>query len=248
MDNQVVKTSGSKKSIFSVLYKNLLLIILATVLGALAGFGWGIISVDPVYSEGVSLMFIAEVTSEDENASNSQDMVLSQYWLADVNKILTSPSFVKIANDYYNDNGGEGSITTGGIKVSYNSEQSLIFSITYTDVSPELASKKLSAIVEKAKGHLQDKLVAKNVELKETSNINFKGMNYDYTSYIIIGLVIGLLVSAGFVAIRFLLDNTIKDKHELEEMTGVNVLACIDSFDKHDKKHNNQKTEEITIK
>ncbi|MBR2871551.1 MAG: hypothetical protein IKB98_09310 [Clostridia bacterium] len=246
MDNNV-KTSGSKKSIFAVLYKNLLLIILAAVLGALAGFGLGILSVEPVYRQGISVMLIAEVDSSNENASNSQDMALSQYWLGDVNEILTSPSFVKVANDYYKDNGGEGEIVAGGISISYNSEQSLIFSITYTDVSDELAGKKLSAVVEKAKVHLQDKLVADNVELKETSNINFKSMDYDYTSYIIIGLLIGLLISVGYVVLRFLLDNTVKDKHELEELTGVNVLACIDSFDNRDKKHN-KKVEEVVIK
>lgn len=217
----------SGKSYFSVLYSNLLFIILVVILGGLIGFGAGIMTVKPVYIKSMSLMLIAEVDSTEENSSSTQDMALSQYWLGDVNKILKSRDFVAVVNKDYAANNGEGGISAGAIGISYSSEESLIFSLSYTDSSYELAEAKLKAVIGKAKVYLQDKIVADNVELKETSNFFAQGMNYNYTSYIIIGLFTGLVISVAFVTIRHLLDNTVKDKFEAEELTGSNLLACI---------------------
>ena len=217
----------SSKSYFTVLYNHLIFIVLVVILGALLGFCAGIMMVKPVYSKSMSLMLIAEVDSNEENSSNTQDMALSQYWLGDVNKILKSRDFVTVVNNDYQ---GEGTISAGSIGISYSSEDSLIFSLSYTDSSFALAEAKLEAVITKAKVYLQDKIVADNVELKETSNFYAQGMNYNYTSYIIIGLFAGLAISVGFVTMKHLLDNTVKDRFEAEELTGANLLACIQSF------------------
>lgn len=232
MNNETMKnkTISSGRSYFAVLYKNLLFIILSAILGALIGFGTGIITVKPVYTKSMSVMLLAEVDATEESASNSQDMALSQYWLGDVNKILKSSNFVTFANEYYESENGSGSIEAGSISITYNSDQSLIFSISYTDLSYELAEAKLKSVISRAKIYLQDKLVADNVELKETSNVYGQSMKYNYTSYIIVGLFVGVLISVGYVTIKHLLDNTLKDKDEIEELTGTNLLACIESI------------------
>lgn len=230
------KTLSTKKSLFSLLYKNLFVIILAVILGILMGLGVGVLKEKPIYTEGTSVMLLAEVDSSSETASNTQDMALSQYWLSDINEILRSDSFVKVVNQSYKENGGEGQISAGAINVTYSSDYSLIFSISYTDVDEALAGKKLNAVISEAKEYLKDKLVADNVELKETTNKNFKSVSYDYKSYLIIGALAGLLLSVGFYVVRFLLDNTVKDKAEIEELTGVNVFACIEYNKKEELK------------
>ena len=186
MNNETMKnkTISSGRSYFAVLYKNLLFIILSAILGALIGFGTGIITVKPVYTKSMSVMLLAEVDATEESASNSQDMALSQYWLGDVNKILKSSNFVTFANEYYESENGSDSIDAASISVTYNSDQSLIFSISYTDLSYELAEAKLKSVISRAKIYLQDKLVADNVELKETSNVYGQSMKYNYTSAI----------------------------------------------------------------
>lgn len=235
----------SSKSYFTVLYNHLLFIILVVIIGGLVGCCAGIIRVKPVYTKSMSLMLIAEVDATEENSSNTQDMALSQYWLGDVNKILKSRDFVAVVNQDYTSNNGAGSITAGAIGISYSNEESLIFSLSYTDSSYELAESKLNAVISKAKVYLQDKIVADNVELKETSNFFGQGMTYNYTSYIIIGLFAGLVLSVGFVTIRHLLDNTVKDRFEAEELTGANLLACIQSISDEEiaksKKRNKQR-------
>lgn len=218
----------TRKSLFSLLYKNLLVIILAVVLGLLVGFGIGVLKEKPIYTESTSVMLLAEVDASNENASNTQDMALSQYWLSDVKELLRSDNFVEVVNKAYKLKGGDGEIYASSIAVTYYNDESLIFSISYTDSDEVLAGKKLNVVVEEAKEYLKDKLVADNVELKETTNVNAKSVSYDYKTYLIIGAIAGLLIAVGYYLVRYLLDNTVKDKAEIEELTGVNVFACIE--------------------
>ncbi len=222
------KSISTKKSFFSLLYKNLFIIILAIVLGLLVGLGIGVLKEKPIYTESTSVMLLAEVDSSNEDASNTQDMALSQYWISDVNELLKSDNFVSVVNKTYKQNGGKGEINAGAITVTYYNDESLIFSISYTDSDEVLAGKKLNAVVNEAKEYLKDKLVADNVELKETTNVNAKSVRYDYKIYLIIGAIAGLVIAVGYYLIRYLLDNTVKDKSEIEELTGVNVFACIE--------------------
>ena len=244
MNNNVSseKAVFTRKSLFTLLYKNLAIIILAGILGLLVGFGVGVLKEKPIYTESTSVMLLAEVDASSENTSNTQDMALSQYWLSDVKELLGSHSFVSIVNKSYKAKGGQGEIYAGSINVSYYKDDSLIFSISYTDADEVLAGKKLNAVVEEAKEYLKDKLVADNVELKETTNVNAKSVSYDYKSYLIIGAIAGLLIAVSFYVIKYLLDNTVKEKSEIEELTGVNVFACIE-YCKNDDTPKDKKAE-----
>ena len=233
MDNQVMQNEQVKsgRTFFSALYEKLLLLILATVLGALLGFGLGILRVNPVYTETTSVMLITDFkTASGNNASNTSKITLAQLYLPNIEMILTSSEFIEATNESYKEQGGESAISASKINIDYSEEGSLIFNISYTDSSYELAEDKLDVVVETAKEILKTKLVADNVELKETTNVNTQSEHYNYTKYIIVGLAVGLLASVGYVTIRYLMDNTIKDREEVERLTGVNVLAYIDAI------------------
>ena len=233
MDNQIMQNEqvSSGRTFFSALYEKLLLLILSTVLGALLGFGLGILRVSPVYTETTSVMLITDFkTASGNNASNTSKITLAQLYLPNIEMILTSSEFIEATNESYREQGGESEITASKININYSDEGSLIFNISYNDSSYELAEEKLDVVVETAKEILKTKLVADNVELKETTNVNAQSEHYNYTKYIIVGLAIGLLISVGYVTIKFLMDNTIKDREEVERLTGVNVLAYIDAI------------------
>lgn len=233
MDNQIIQNEqvSSGRTFFSALYEKLLLLILSTVLGALLGFGLGILRVSPVYTETTSVMLITDFkTASGNNASNTSKITLAQLYLPNIEMILTSSEFIDATNESYREQGGESEITASKININYSDEGSLIFNISYTDVSYELAEEKLDVVVETAKEILKTKLVADNVELKETTNVNAQNAHYNYTKYIVVGLAIGLLISVGYVTVKYLMDNTIKDREEVERLTGVNVLAYIDAI------------------
>lgn len=219
----------SSNGYLSALYKKLGLIILSVILGLLAGLGLGVILEKPVYTKTTTVILITEYSnSAGTSASNSSQMTLARLYLPTIGRILASNDFVEDANKLYLEDGGQGEINGSAIKVKYNVQDSLIFDISYTDASYELAEAKLNAVVKNAQASLTEKLVADNAIIKETTNIHKESYSYDYNLYIIMGFLVGALISVGYVTIKYLLDNTIKDRFEIEEITGVNVIACID--------------------
>ena len=52
--------------------------------------------------------------------------------------------------------------------------------------------------------------------------------NNGLSSYILIGVIAGVVLSVVVVLIKGAFDNTVHDKDELEDITGSNMLACIE--------------------
>ena len=238
MENEVmevveveVEKSSSGSSYFQFLSKKWILIVLVTIFTTLVGFALGVVFVKPVYTETTSVMLITDYTTASGNsASNSNKITLAQLYLPNIEMIMKSSDFIETTNQQYAKDGGKSEIKRSAIKIRYSDEGSLIFSISYSDSSYALAEEKLKAIVKVAKESLETKLVADSVELKETTNVNAQNMTYNYTSYIIVGFLLGLIAVVGYLTIVFLLDNTVKNREEIEKLTGVNVLAYIDAL------------------
>ena len=49
-----------------------------------------------------------------------------------------------------------------------------------------------------------------------------------YVKYALIGALIGAVVAVVIAVLAYMLDNTIKDKNELEEITGTHLLSYIE--------------------
>ena len=225
MDNEnvVLQEVKYRRSLLTALYKNILAIILAAVLGCLLGLGYGVLTVKPVYTRTSTVMLVAKINS----SSSSNNLVLSQYYLSDVGTIIKSAGFVAGANELHKENGGAGVITSSGIGISYGVEDSLIFSISYRDKSDALAESKLKTVIAYAQSSLADYIKADGAELKETSNEMAKSSSYNYFKPSVIGFLLGAIAAVACVVVVYLLDNTVKDREEIEELTGVNVLAFI---------------------
>ena len=124
--------------ILNILYKNLVLIIMSTILFALVGLGYCLLKVPPQYVASRSV--ILRTTMNDTSASQlSNQAALAKIYLPNVAKLIKSPDVVKEVNEKYGN--GEESLSRGAIGVIYG-EKSLIFTITYTDKTPELAEEK----------------------------------------------------------------------------------------------------------
>lgn len=226
MQENNVKANGNENviSIFNILYKNLFLIILITVIGLLAGVGVGILKSEPLYTATLRVMFTTKFSEEYNSAGN--DVVLAKIYLPNAVDKVKSHIIIADANEIYT---GEGSVRSDAITTSYV-EESLIFSISYTDYSEEAAVAKLRAIIESAKANFPkpEFFVAKDATLREVENKAKIVEDSNFTTYVIVGALAGLVVAVAFFLIKDVTDNTVKDKEEFERITGLSVLACID--------------------
>ncbi len=221
--------------LFRLIIKNALFIFLVTVLCALLALGYCALKVKPTYT--VSKSVILRTNMDGNDSASQTEASLAKLYLPVVSSLVRSPSIIEKANSNYSKEGGR--IYSGGVGMSYN-ERSLIFSLSYTDVSQVAAEEKLDAVIKAAKSELYLYIEADNVTLTDTQSSFDVVLNNSYMKYTIIGAFGGLAISLVIVLILYVLDNTVKDKQEFEEMTGIDVIAYIDKDKKGKRKKNNK--------
>ena len=222
--------------IFKILYKNLLFIILVTVLCALLGLGYSLSQIPPTYTASRSLILRTEINESDYEASQSVNQAtLAKRYFGTVKELIKSPKLMQEVNENYTVEGQK--ISSGAINVIYG-EKSLIFKITYTDSSKELATEKLNVLIETFSNSqtVKQGIMADNVQFMPTQRECDITENTSYVKVTVIGALAGLVISLVIAFLTYVLDNTVKDKQELEEMTGVRVIAYINKEELKKKK------------
>ena len=220
-------------SIFNVLYKNLFIIILVTIIGLFAGVGVAFLKAKPTYTATKRVMFITKYSENSNTAGN--DVILAKRYLPNAVDKIKSQIVILDANEIYT--GGEGEVMASAISARYGDE-SLIFSLSYTDYSAKAAEEKLKAVIESAKINFPrpDFSVAKDSTLREVENRTTIIRNSNFVKFIILGAFAGFVLSVLYVIIKEASDNTLKNREEVEFITGVSLLACIEDAESVEKR------------
>lgn len=228
--------STNTLSFFNAILKRWVLIVMVTVLCALAGLAYSLMYVKPTYTASRSVILRLSVGDLQANTVTT-DVALSKIYLPDVMEFVGSPAVINRANELL---GSEKSVKSGSIAVKYGNKDldSLIFSISYTDSSAKVAEARLNAVIESVM--LVDEemgvIEAEDFSLIPTQNDTDFSMNNKFSTYVILGVVAGLVISVVLAVILNLADNTVVDKNEFEEVTGVSVLSNINKIKKSKKK------------
>lgn len=107
-------------------------------------------------------------------------------------------------------------------------ETSLIFTLSYTDKNENFACAKLDVLVDTIAENLGDYVQAANVTLISTQHENDVSISFNRAKFVILGAGVGLFATVTIVLLAYALDNTLKSKEELAEITGVDVLSMIE--------------------
>ena len=211
-------------SIFEFLRRFALFIIIATILCTVAGFGLAKLKDKPVYTATESVLFFAQI--KEGEADVNYDTQYSQYLFATVETAIKTPKFISHANTLY---GKEDKILASRILIKSNSQDSLIFSISYTDSSEAAAEEKLQAVIDSAKINLPEHMVSSGqVNIYEVQNSTSISVKDSMSKYLITGFIIGFI---GSIIVSFLIvfmDKTVKYKEDLEALSGASVIAVIE--------------------
>ena len=214
---------------FAIIYRRIVLIVLVTVLAALLSLAYCLTSVKPTYTASNSLILRLSV-GDDTAGTVTTNVSLSKLYLSDVESIMESPKVMNYANETYE---GEGSISANAIEVVMD-EGSLIFSVSYTDLSEEVAKEKLATVISCASEVLSSgALEAESVALIPTQKTSKVVENSGFAKYIVLGTAAGLVVSVLIAMLLYALDNSVNDRKEFEELTGISVLAYISTPSKN---------------
>ncbi len=212
--------------ILKILAKSWLWIVLFTVLCTLVGLFYSVSQVPPTYTASRSLILRTEIHDAEYNSQSANQANLAKNYFVTVEKLIKSPKLVKEVNE---NNAEKGlTVSSSAIGITYG-ESSLIFKVSYTEKTKDLAEKKLNALIEtfSQSNTIKQGIMADDVQFIHTQKGCDTVENNSHTKYTVIGGVVGLVLSVGVAFIVYLFDNTVRDRQEFEELTGVSVIAYI---------------------
>lgn len=114
----------------------------------------------------------------------------------------------------------------GSVSVS-NVSDTQIISITATTSDPELSKKIVDSLVSNFKKEAKDTLNVNNITTVDQAEIATSPVSPSLKKNLLIGALIGTLISVGYVFILFILDTHIRNKEEAEKYLGIPNLGSI---------------------
>lgn len=212
------------RQLLLILRANVFIIVAIIVIAALVGIVY-YTTEKPEYSARQSLI-VRCVNSNGENSMST----------ANLNTIVESCKQTVVIEEanrlYFGGEGAEGyAIFSSNLSVSYNSEQtSYYIYIAYTDSDRDEAAKKVNCLVEAAStvgAKLASEGLSMTVTFMEVNDDPDISAQSNAKLVLALCIVAGVIVAVLVVLFRYLLDDTVKTKEELERITGTKVFAFL---------------------
>jgi capsular polysaccharide biosynthesis protein len=225
MENTNIKRK-EKFSLFQILRKGLLFLIVFTLLIGGAGTTISYFACKTTYTKRCEILL--NVYFDEGALSSYENTSLAKQYMATVAGVIKSPINVESAKGINGEDAYDDGINRSAISVNY-SYSSLIFSVSYSDEDPELAEKRLSAVLLSAQKLFAENsyIAAKQVRLIETQNTYATSSSNSFYLMSTLSFLVGGVLGLGIIFLRHALDNKIRTSEELEELIGIEVLATI---------------------
>ena len=198
------------------------LLVLVTVLGGAAALGYTAGFVTPTYRSTTKVYIL---NRQDEQNLTSSDLQLGSQLTSDYEVLVTSRPVI------------EETIEVLGLNRSYEAaaamvsvsvpEDTRILSITVTSTSPEVAQAMANQVRESAAVHIREVMGIEAVNTVEEANYPTGPSSPSYRRNLMMGALLGFVVAAGCVTVRFLLDDTLHTPEDVEKYLGLSVLGSI---------------------
>lgn len=224
------------KKMFTILFRNLLLILLCTIIGGTAGYVVSRFIVDPTYQSSAKLCVLPGENDVPSNA-NLNTLNYSQQIVKTYIEILNSNSFyVSILDEAQL----KDTYTPAQLQkmVTFTiMNQTTVFQITVRADSPEHAKRLADAAaamapvqITKAKSAATVSLVDPAVEPTVPSSPNIR-LNT------VIGAILGMAIAVLIAFLREMLDTRIHSQEELAAAFDIPILGTVPDFSTSKKKH-----------
>lgn len=227
------------KELFSIFWNKKFEILLITLITMFIGVIYSYFYVVPVYKSATKLVLVAQSSSGTEV---KQDGTITQ---ADVNlnsKLVSTYSEIikskTILREVVNSVGIEG-LTESNLKNNIsvqNVKDTEVIEITVKNLNPNDAAQIANKIAEVFSEKVVEIYNISNVYILDRAEANNNPSNINHSKDIVIFAFIGLVISVGVVLIVNMLDTTVKTEQDIENTTGLLVLASIPNYDVEQKK------------
>ena len=208
--------------LFKVLKKNILLVLVISVLCAVIGLVSSMFLINKKYSSEATIYITPKVTEQgtiDYNSIQTNSRMVNNYM-----EILKGETILAKVADQVGMESYEEVLDT--LEVS-NPENTELISVSSETTDPELSQQIVSLVISTFTEDMMDILNLNNVTIINDAKVNENPVSPSVPKYTILGLAVGLVISCGYVFITFLFDKRLRTREEAENFLGVPVLATV---------------------
>ena len=203
--------------LFSALWAKKTIIILSAVFMALVAFVGTKMFVTPKYTSVTKLYVMAK--NDDSSASATYSELQSGSMLVKSRPVLEK-AISKLKLDMEPEELAE-MITTE------TPTDTRIMSISVTDDDPKEAKQIADTLRKAVSVQITEIMNADSVNTVEEGNLPTSPSSPNVKKNMMLGALLGLVISMGFVVLIFILDDTVKTPDDVEKYLGLNVLTSI---------------------
>ena len=208
--------------IFALLLHKVWIIILAAVVCGAVGFLYSYFLITPQYQSTTKVYILNKQNSTSVTYS---DVQLSTTLSKDYEQLVTSRYVIEgVINDLKLDETYESLVKR--VSAS-NATDTRIIAITVTDPEPEQAQKIANSVRDLAAKHITEVMDIEAVNVVDQANLPDEPVSPSIPKWTIIGVLVGIVISAAVIIIQHLLDDTIKTSEDIERYLGLSTLALI---------------------
>lgn len=224
------------------LRKKIVLIIVCAILGGAVMGVYSFFVATPIYQSTSKLYILSKTTSITSLADIQVGTSLASDY---VELIKSRPVVLTVIKDMDLDMSYDAMVNN---LIVENVSDTRLVKITVSDTDPERAKLIANKFAKVAKVQISNIMRTDEPTIAEAAVVKRTPVSPDKRKNILMGILIGIVLSCGYVTIRFLMDDTIKDPDDITKYLELDNLAIIPFEDgkkpgstKKHKKHRNRK-------
>ena len=224
------------------LRKKIVLIIVCAILGGAVMGVYSFFIATPIYQSTSKLYILSKTTS----ITSLADIQVGSSLASDYVELIKSrPVVLTVIKDMDLDMSYDAMVNN---LIVENVSDTRLVKITVSDTDPERAKLIANKFAKVAKVQISNIMRTDEPTIAEAAVVKRTPVSPNKRKNILMGILIGIVLSCGYVTIRFLMDDTIKDPDDITKYLELDNLAIVPFEDgkkpgstKKHKKHRNRK-------
>ena len=229
------------KELFNIFWNKKLEIILVVFIFAIIGVVYTVGLKTPMYSSYTKLVLVMSETKDGDssNSITATDVTLNSKLVSTYSELVKSKNIIR---QVIKNLGIEDSEETLRKNVTVTSvEDTELIQITVTHENPTFAAKIANEIAIVFSEKINEIYNINNLYIVDEAEVPDEPSNINHTKDVILFAMIGLVLSAAYVFILNMLDNTIKTSEDIEKGLNIPVLVTIPFIENFDNEKGGKK-------
>ena len=221
------------KELFFVFWGKLWMILLSGIVLGIAAYFYTSVMITPQYASDGTVYILTRSNSNQQVTTG--DLNMSAQLTSDFEELIISHTVLDEVIEQIDYEG----LTFGSLKNKItvtNRTDTRILQITVTDPDPLMAKAIVDKVIEISSEKIKSIMDIEAVNLVDEGTLNSTPVSPSYKKNVLIGVLIGIVITSAIVIVMYLLDDKIHTGEDIEKYLGLSVLGVIPEVSNEKKK------------